>query len=74
MLPIKINEHESVTLKGCDGFPGWRVAISFFLLNHASYVTAQRALMPANVGTQEKHVKNSWIALRSIAHLGKLTV
>lgn len=55
--PIKINEHESVTLKGCDGFPGRLGAISFFLLNHASYVTTQRALMPANVCTQEKTSK-----------------
>lgn len=40
---------ESVSIKGYDWFPGWLLAISFFFLNHTSYVTTQRALMPANV-------------------------
>lgn len=34
--PIKRNEHESVSIKGCDWFPGWLVAISLFPSNHTS--------------------------------------
>lgn len=56
------NEHVDVTIKGCDWFPGWLVAIGLFLLNHTSYVTTQRALKPANACTQEEQVMNSWAA------------
>lgn len=72
--PVRRCELESITIKGCDWFPEWLIAISLFLLNHTSYVTTQRVLMPVNVRIQEEQVMNSWIAFLSILHLRKLIV